>query len=1520
MKSIALILINYSLRLNKPWVFFGGVVCLLMWTAVPVFADEVRVCPPLAPECGDSLSMSDSICERECTTTEVGEEVGQGEQSYDEEMLVIGHSSGGMTSFSQAFMDNFLTNFFTEGIGRFDQPDTSGGSLINPDGVNDSGDGKTAKETSCHPVSFATGLKIERTVDYKQAGAVDMPLHLTRTLTGYIHTKDGNGLLRPGLFGVGWTSNFDNRLEIETSIQGAVPLRCFVFADGTVRNSSNCDFASYDSAISLVLYLEGKRAYFSRISVGSGSTELMLNESMSDFERSDLALSFNASTNQWIISFTNGITYTYRKNGMLEKVSNLHGISHTYNYDSANKLASVVHSSGKKLEFFWGGVYVSSVRTPDGNTISYSGDIYADKNKTRFQLIDVEYENSPGDLTYEYNSDWSKLTGVYLDDVKYKEISYVNADGKVASSGLVGGVEVSSFEYDDDAYTTTVRNAKGAETVYKYNYKRKALIGIDRKAGTSAHCPDAASEYGYQNGKPEQMLYQKDWRGNITSYSYYPYPNDDLVETTYHDGKTELYVWDAYERLKSKTTWVGALPQVDCSLNSCALQVYETDQYLSKEVYTYGGGNNRLSSVDVYDDMGNVSSVKYSYTFHSNKMVSVKTVDGPRTDVNDKTTFRYSSTGNLLSIENALGHKTTYSYSGTKTKPYRMDDPNNYREDYTYDGRNRLTKKIAFESSSTLTTTFAYNRFGKVSSISAPGFNRAFSYDNAGRYTGWQESQSPNPAYDDVRYKRTYDKLSNLVDERTTYRLTELNGSTPIYTDVPDVINKWRYDDLGNLEAVLTDLDQVATSFTYDEALNIKSVKNAQGFTTEFGYDAENRLLSSKNGANESVAYTYHPDGTVESVTDANGNSTIYERIGSRKVIRTSPDTGVTEMDYDAAGNMVKLRRNSGVEVAYTYDALNRLTKVLSTGSSSSKVSITYQYDSYSSSCSNGKGRLCSVSDGSGLKYFSYTPSGRLARQFNVNGFRSFDISYQYDGYGRLSIENHSSSFKIRYGYGVDSVLNKVDVFVNNAWKNVVSEMPGPKTKKLTFGNGLVTDYYFDGDGGLTKISSPVYEKQYGLYNDNKLSGEYKLGANLTKKLWHTYKYDAGGHLIHSYVSGASGDVAKAQEDWTYDNNGNIETYTNNGNTYTWGYESSTNKMVSRSMASNTVYNDDGNVTRAYGLWGFGYDDLNRVNKLSYPAPLDITLKLNYQNHRVFKQVKDNYANKTSYQLFVYDTSGKLIIEEYYPTFGNKTMEKHYVYFGGQLVGYVYNNTLYYVHNDHLGRPEVLTNSSKSVVWQAKYSTFGIRGYIKSNSGLDFQVGLPGQYFDKNVNMWYNWNRYYDGFSPSSGRYMQSDPIGLAGGLNTYLYAGGDPVNFVDPNGLWSISVEAYGGIGGGITFGKHNLTGQWFVGGRLGIGLGLGANLNILNNGPMDRDLLNHPYADEASCSPKASGNLVGTNINLGANWGPYEGSYGGGGGRYFDGSDGYYSEGPGFGGQFNPLNYGAGIGASATIEVYGW
>jgi RHS repeat-associated protein len=110
---------------------------------------------------------------------------------------------------------------------------------------------------------------------------------------------------------------------------------------------------------------------------------------------------------------------------------------------------------------------------------------------------------------------------------------------------------------------------------------------------------------------------------------------------------------------------------------------------------------------------------------------------------------------------------------------------------------------------------------------------------------------------------------------------------------------------------------------------------------------------------------------------------------------------------------------------------------------------------------------------------------------------------------------------------------------------------------------------------------------------------------------------------------------------------------------------------------------------------------------------------------------------------------------------------------------------VYFLHDDRLGAPQVATDSYQNGVWSANYGPFG---ELSTVPGLIVQnLRLPGQEFDVDAGLYHNGFRDY---VPGWGRYLQSDPIGLVGGLNTYGYAEGNPVNSVDPLGLCSVSAS----------------------------------------------------------------------------------------------------------------------------------
>ncbi len=104
---------------------------------------------------------------------------------------------------------------------------------------------------------------------------------------------------------------------------------------------------------------------------------------------------------------------------------------------------------------------------------------------------------------------------------------------------------------------------------------------------------------------------------------------------------------------------------------------------------------------------------------------------------------------------------------------------------------------------------------------------------------------------------------------------------------------------------------------------------------------------------------------------------------------------------------------------------------------------------------------------------------------------------------------------------------------------------------------------------------------------------------------------------------------------------------------------------------------------------------------------------------------------------------------------------------------------IYYYHNDHLGTPQIMTNSAQQVVWEAVRKPFGEVNKVVEL--IENNLGFPGQYHDAETGLYQNYFRNYD---PSMGRYVESDPIGLDGGMNTYSYAINNPTNKSDSLGL----------------------------------------------------------------------------------------------------------------------------------------
>ena len=111
---------------------------------------------------------------------------------------------------------------------------------------------------------------------------------------------------------------------------------------------------------------------------------------------------------------------------------------------------------------------------------------------------------------------------------------------------------------------------------------------------------------------------------------------------------------------------------------------------------------------------------------------------------------------------------------------------------------------------------------------------------------------------------------------------------------------------------------------------------------------------------------------------------------------------------------------------------------------------------------------------------------------------------------------------------------------------------------------------------------------------------------------------------------------------------------------------------------------------------------------------------------------------------------------------------------------------VYYFHNDHLGTPQAMSDAAGGKVWEAEYEPFGKATVNEDPDGdgrsVTNNLRFPGQYYDAETGLHYTYHRDYQ---PGTGRYLQPDPIGLMGGLNPYSYAGSNPINLIDPSGLY---------------------------------------------------------------------------------------------------------------------------------------
>lgn len=913
-----------------------------------------------------------------------------------------------------------------------------------------------------------------------------------------------------------------------------------------------------------------------------------------------------------------------------------------------------------------------------------------------------------------------------------------------------------NLAYNSSNLVQTVTDWKNRTFTFSYTSGRLASVSDNST-------PSRSVSYGYSTAYNSQ--------GDLTSFtdaegktSTYAYDTNHQITATY-DALNQLVVSNIYNAIGKVTTqYTMGDTNKTWQIFWTPFQVYELNPAGDRRLFLYDD-QSRLTAL--FDQLNNTTLVYYDGQNHTVGKVS---------PLGEVTQYFYDGRHNITNQIDPLGFTNQFVYD-SQDNLIRSLDPRGNPTTYGYNAQFSLTGQtngagdfvnFNFNSDGTPhtrtdaggTTTYGYDSYGQVNSITYPGSLGGESFVNSstgdpssrtdanGNITAFQYNarrQLTNTiAPTNVMVKVSFDAVGNVAgttDARgnvtsnrwsaTQHLLATTFPATP--QGVPVVTNG--YDNRDWLVRSVNPLQQ-PTLYTNDAVGRVIAMTDPLQRTTKFGYDADGHKIATTNAQQEITSQTWDARGSLIQLMDGAGH--------------------FSTRAYDAAGNQIILTNRNGKKWQFRFDGANRLTNTITPLGKNSSVAF------------NNRGLMSAAKD--------------AANQ---------PTSFYYDAKGRLTNRTDNVGTTL---YGLDANGNQTsateggntNVWTFDAYNRISSY-------RDVYGN--LIQYRYDANGNLTNLIYPGNRNVYYAYDNlNRLTNVtdwsnrktgigYDLASHITSITrpngsYRTISYDAAGQATNIMEQMSNSlPIAIFKFNWT--NSGSMAwefaaplPHTATVSTRTMTYDDD-NRLASVN-GSSTTSDLVGNLTSAPltndTLANYVYDARNRLLNVG-----GVTNVYDAMDSRIGQTVGTN----TTFYVVNPNTKLPQVLLRI-----KNGVTNYYIYGAGLLYQITETtaatNTLTY-HFDYRGSTIALSADSGQVTDRIEYSAYGLTTYRVGLTDTPFLFnGRYGVQTDAN-GLLYMRARYYNSYLC---RFVSADPSGFSGGLNHYAYANGNPISYLDPFGL----------------------------------------------------------------------------------------------------------------------------------------